>query len=611
MKILYISIFLCFSFSFLKAKVLVLSNWEIHFGDLSPEKFNEAEWKISRKTFFENNSKGGMVIFFKTTLPEINISNLAINTFHFDQYVELYLETNKIYEYGSKHINLSSFGKHLIDLPANATGKTLYIKVFSDFQNIGFSYPILYGEKSELILNIIRSDIDKNIFAVLTILLGISVIFIGFSTESQIKYFISIGIFSILLGVTTFCRNQIKSFIFGNNFFFWGYLELITLYLLPSSICYFVYLFNKSEESNIFTKIALSVSILNLSFGLITPILSIFDHNILLKSLPLFNYILLVTLIVGIINIFYLVFLRKSKEALMIFYGILAIILFAIFDLMQNMKILPRVGFTTHWGIFVFIFFLLNLLKKRLYKIHNNLKIYVRQLELDKIYIKKSHEELSFLTKELEVTQREVILRLCEIAEARSKETGNHILRVSQFSKILADLLGLSEKDVRLITLASPMHDIGKLGIPDEILNKPSKLTPEEFELIKKHTIIGYEMLNKSKKDLFISAAIIALQHHEKYDGSGYPNGLKGNEIHIYGKIVALADVFDSLSSDRVYKKAWPIDKVMEFVMEESGKQFDPELVNLLVKNSETFLRVKRRYEDESPLILEEDLAGF
>ncbi|MGC8765062.1 MAG: HD domain-containing phosphohydrolase [Brevinematia bacterium] len=603
-------LFVFFFFSTLNAGVSTLSNWEIHFGELSPQDFEKADWKPTNKTYFEFSRKTNLTIFFRTKIPEVEAKDLILNTYHFDQYVEIYLETNKIYQYGSKDINLTSFGRHFVDLPENSYGKMIYVKVYTCFQNIGFIYPIKIGEKADIISGLFGKEMDKLILSALFILMGIAMVFLSFSTASQFQSFISVGVFSFLLGITTFCRTELRVFLFGNNAILWGYLELLSLYLAPAGMCYFFYLLNKDVERNIFGRYPLLLFILNLSFAIVISILSIVDPNILLTSLDIFNAVILFTLFSGIVNIIYLVFIRKNKEARMILYGFLIIIFFSLIDIFQDLALIPRIGFITHWGIFAFVIILINILRIRLYNVHNNLKIYARQLELDKIYIKKSHEELSFLTKELEVTQREVILRLCEIAEARSKETDNHILRVSQFSKILAELLGLSEKDIRLITLASPMHDIGKLGIPDEILNKPSKLTTKEFEIIKLHTIIGYEMLNKSKRDLFTSAATIALQHHEKYDGSGYPSGLKGNEIHIYGRIVAIADVFDSLSSDRVYKKAWSIDKVVEFIMEESGKHFDPELASILLKNIDTFERIKKRYEDQFPLSLEEELEN-
>ncbi|WP_166241633.1 DUF3369 domain-containing protein [Paenibacillus turpanensis] len=203
-----------------------------------------------------------------------------------------------------------------------------------------------------------------------------------------------------------------------------------------------------------------------------------------------------------------------------------------------------------------------------------------------------------YLNEELEHTQKEIIFTLGEIVETRSKETGFHVKRVAEYSKVLAQLYGLSEEDAELLRLASPMHDVGKVGIPDHILNKPGKLTSEEFDVIRTHTTIGYSMLQHSDQKIIHAAALIALQHHEKADGSGYPNGLKLDEIHIFARITALADVFDALASERVYKKAWPMEEIIAYIREQRGKQFDPRLVDLFLEHVEQFLYIRDKYDD-------------
>ncbi|UJF35858.1 DUF3369 domain-containing protein [Paenibacillus hexagrammi] len=203
-----------------------------------------------------------------------------------------------------------------------------------------------------------------------------------------------------------------------------------------------------------------------------------------------------------------------------------------------------------------------------------------------------------YLSDELESTQKEIIYTMGEITETRSKETGHHVKRVAEYSYLLALKYGLSEQEADVIRLASPMHDVGKVGIPDAILNKPGKLTQEEFDVMKTHSILGYEMLKHSNKQVLTAAAIIARQHHERYDGSGYPQGLKGNEIHIYGRITALADVFDALCSDRVYKKAWELDRVLELLQSERGRHFDPQIVDLFLGSLDEFLAIKDQYQE-------------
>lgn len=206
--------------------------------------------------------------------------------------------------------------------------------------------------------------------------------------------------------------------------------------------------------------------------------------------------------------------------------------------------------------------------------------------------------EIFELNDAIEETQREVIYAMGEIGESRSKETGNHVKRVALYSELLAKLCGLSTEESDLLKIASPMHDIGKVGIADAILNAPRKLTENEFKIMKTHASLGYDMLKKSNKPILQAAAIVANEHHEKYDGNGYPNAKIGKDIHIYGRITAVADVFDALGSDRVYKKAWPLEKILEFFKEESGKHFDPKLIELFLNNLNQFLIIQNAFRD-------------
>ena len=212
------------------------------------------------------------------------------------------------------------------------------------------------------------------------------------------------------------------------------------------------------------------------------------------------------------------------------------------------------------------------------------------------ISIRTDMTEEIMLRKDIVATQEEVLHTLGELSESRSKETGDHVSRVSLFSEILAHAYGCSKEDVELLKMASPMHDIGKVVIPDSILLKPGKLTEEEFTHMKEHTVYGYEIFNKSKHELLKTAALVSHEHHEKWDGSGYPRGLKGEEIHIFGRITAVADVFDALSHDRVYKKAWSIEDTLDFIKAESGKAFEPKLVDLLLENIDEIRSIKLKY---------------
>jgi len=202
------------------------------------------------------------------------------------------------------------------------------------------------------------------------------------------------------------------------------------------------------------------------------------------------------------------------------------------------------------------------------------------------------------LEENVRSNQKEIVYRLGEIVENRSKETGYHVKRVSLYSELLARLFGLPSEEIETIKLASPLHDIGKIAIPDAILNKPGKLDDLEWEIMKEHAQKGGELLEDSNIHLLQAASIIAASHHEKWDGSGYPNGLSGNDIHVYGRITALADVFDALANKRCYKPAWPTPKVLDFIREQREKHFDPRLVDLLLDNLDDFTAIGRAYAD-------------
>jgi len=210
----------------------------------------------------------------------------------------------------------------------------------------------------------------------------------------------------------------------------------------------------------------------------------------------------------------------------------------------------------------------------------------------------KEYDELMALKQEIEETQKEIIFTMGAVGESRSKETGNHVKRVAEYSYILAKKYGLDEDECEMLRQASPMHDIGKIAIADSILNKPARFTPEEFEIMKQHAQLGYDMLKHSQRPLLKTAAIVAYEHHEKWNGTGYPNGLAKEDIHIYGRITALADVFDALGSDRVYKKAWDDEKIFKLFKEERGEHFDPKLVDIFFENLDEFLTIRDTLKD-------------
>lgn len=214
------------------------------------------------------------------------------------------------------------------------------------------------------------------------------------------------------------------------------------------------------------------------------------------------------------------------------------------------------------------------------------------------------------LALEIEETQREVVFTMGAIAESRSEETGNHVKRVAEYSKLLALAYGLSEDEAELLKQASPMHDIGKVAIPDSILNKPGKFDENERYIMNKHAELGYNMIKNSNRPLLQAAAIVAYEHHEKWDGSGYPNAKRGEDIHIFGRITAIADVFDALGSDRVYKKAWSDEKIFELFKNERAKHFDPKLIDLFFENLSSFLEIRDTFSDVYLTKTQERISG-
>jgi len=208
-------------------------------------------------------------------------------------------------------------------------------------------------------------------------------------------------------------------------------------------------------------------------------------------------------------------------------------------------------------------------------------------------------EEVKKATSEIYSRERETIMRLARAAEFRDPDTGAHIQRMTNYSRLIAANLGWDEERQEMMLQAAPMHDVGKLGTPDDILLKPARLTPEEFEIMKKHATIGWEILKDSSSPILQMAADIALSHHERFDGSGYPLGLSGEAISLAGRIVAVADVFDALTSERPYKKPWPIARALDYLEQGRGSHFDPRCVDAFTQDWEAVLAIRARYHDE------------
>lgn len=243
-----------------------------------------------------------------------------------------------------------------------------------------------------------------------------------------------------------------------------------------------------------------------------------------------------------------------------------------------------------------------NALRRRRLEIENRhhrerLEQVVEQRTAD---LQKALERLKQAEKEIRQSREETIYRLARVAESRDLETAQHIVRMSRYCELLARRLNLGEERCELIRLASPMHDIGKVAVPDRILHKEGALTPEEITIMRRHAEAGYHILADSHVELLNLAAAIALTHHEKFDGTGYPRGLRGQEIPLEGRIAAIADVFDAITTKRVYKPAYPLEQACDMMREGSGHHFDPELLQVFLQYLDDIGQIMKQYPGHS-----------
>jgi len=234
---------------------------------------------------------------------------------------------------------------------------------------------------------------------------------------------------------------------------------------------------------------------------------------------------------------------------------------------------------------------------------HLKLKIAERKLKEHnanlEIKVAERTKKLQEKNVELQEVKKETIFRLCLAAELRDSDTGNHIKRIQAYTEMIALKCGMSQEDAEQLGLASSMHDLGKIGIPDHILLKPGKLLPEEFEIMKQHTVIGAKTLAEGNSELLRMAHLVALSHHERWDGKGYPQGIKGVKIPIEARIVGLVDAFDAMLSRRPYKEPFSVEKAVSIIVGEKGNHFDPQLVDIFVASLGEILAIKDMFSYE------------
>ena len=207
--------------------------------------------------------------------------------------------------------------------------------------------------------------------------------------------------------------------------------------------------------------------------------------------------------------------------------------------------------------------------------------------------------QVEVATQQIVARERETLLRLGRAGEYRDEDTGNHVIRMAKYARMIAEELGMSDMECEDIEYAAPLHDIGKIGIPDHVLLKPGKFEPHEWEIMKQHTVIGHSILSNSQSRYIQMGAVISLSHHERYDGTGYPNGLSGREIPLVARIVAVADVYDALVSERPYKKAWPMEDALNYLRQQAGQHFDPECVKAFLDRLDDVRRIQVELKDD------------
>jgi PAS domain S-box-containing protein len=231
-------------------------------------------------------------------------------------------------------------------------------------------------------------------------------------------------------------------------------------------------------------------------------------------------------------------------------------------------------------------------------KLERRIEARIQDLKLEVVQRKNAEEELRKINSRMMTSQQEILVTLSELVENRSPETAHHVFRVSEYARILAAACGLTPETVNLIANSAPLHDVGKIAIPDSILNKNGRLSEEEMRIMKRHSAVGYRILGFSERSVFRAAAIIAIEHHERWDGTGYPAGKAGESISISGRIVCICDVIDALATVRPYKPVWEFPRIVDYMAEESGRMFDPQLIKLFLANQWRFRTIAERYPD-------------
>lgn len=509
-----------------------------------------------------------------------------------DHAITIYRKGEKVFSQGEPNHFVWSFIPLMIELGRVEKGETVVLKIDSTTPFLGLPrLPLLVGEKVAILQLLVQRDVLLWFVSALMAFSGVVLFFVFFWLYER-SFVVWMTLFALDIALYIATRSLAKWWIFGSLPFLYGYLEILSLYAIPFLVWRMI--MGLLRLSHGWER---GISSLFLGFWMVGSLISLIWFDSLLFMLLPFEVFLMLLLpfFLGVVG-YYAV--KRNQQAREILLGFCVLGFTAFLDILREMGYIVSTHIFTAYGwVALFINFMV-VESRRLFALYQENQTYARDLREKNIQLVQHHEEIMKLNEEITETQKEIIFRLSEIAEARSRETGNHVRRVSEYAALIAKNYGLSARETELLRLTVPMHDLGKLAIPDAILHKPGKLTPEEFETIKLHTVYGYEMLYKSSREIFQAAAIIAYQHHERFDGTGYPRGLKGEEIHLYARITSVADVFDSLSSDRCYKKAWPLDEVIAYLNQNKRTMFDERIVNCFLECLDEVKMIRYTFED-------------
>jgi len=509
-----------------------------------------------------------------------------------DHAITIYRKGEKVFSQGEPNHFVWSFIPLMIELGRVEKGEIVVLKIDSTTPFLGLPrLPLLVGEKVAILQLLVQRDVLLWFVSALMAFSGVVLFFVFFWLYER-SFVVWITLFALDIALYIATRSLAKWWIFGSLPFLYGYLEILSLYAIPFLVWRMI--MGLLRLSHGWER---GISSLFLGFWMVGSLISLIWFDSLLFMLLPFEVFLMLLLpfFLGVVG-YYAV--KRNQQAREILLGFCVLGFTAFLDILREMGYIVSTHIFTAYGwVALFINFMV-VESRRLFALYQENQTYARDLHEKNIQLVQHHEEIMKLNEEITETQKEIIFRLSEIAEARSRETGNHVRRVSEYAALIAKNYGLSARETELLRLTVPMHDLGKLAIPDAILHKPGKLTPEEFETIKLYTVYGYEMLYKSSREIFQAAAIIAYQHHERFDGTGYPRGLKGEEIHLYARITSVADVFDSLSSDRCYKKAWPLDEVIAYLNQNKRTMFDERIVNCFLECLDEVKMIRYTFED-------------